>query len=113
MVGNTDYHVLFSRRESHVKMTFYCDYRYLLIIIVIFCLISVFHPDRHAKHYAYISSKDVFKELVQTSHTDKSNLKLCKYEEVILNNREIKIDILKKHHDLPYSGTLNRSKQVY
>lgn len=93
-------------------MTFYCDYRYLLIIIVIFCLISVFHPDRHAKHYAYISSKDVIKELVQFSDTDKSNLKPCKYEGVIFDNRGIKIDNIFKKHDyaLPYRGTLNKYK---
>ncbi|XP_017774070.1 PREDICTED: beta-1,4-galactosyltransferase 6 [Nicrophorus vespilloides] len=63
----------------------------LIIVIVVFIIATtVYHPDRHAKHYDYIEDTEVLNELIPDPRIRKeTNLGDCNYEEILLNNVEI------------------------
>ncbi|KAJ8943109.1 hypothetical protein NQ318_011875 [Aromia moschata] len=79
----------------------------LLTIGVVVIIVAVYFPARHARHYSYISTENIYKELVfiQPKNGD-YNLKNCTYQDTILNNEDIKITSItkKKKFRKPYAG---------
>lgn len=61
--------------------------RLLLLCIVI--VIAIYFPARHARRYNYIEDSEILNELVISNvRQNNTNLKVCTYEDLILNSRE-------------------------
>lgn len=80
--------------------------RLLQISVIVFLGVTVFHPQRHAKHYSFIPKSDTLYELIENTYDRYSNLKPCTYNDVLTESKEVWIsDIFKKcEYNSPRKG---------
>ncbi|CAH1113238.1 unnamed protein product [Psylliodes chrysocephalus] len=67
----------------------------VIISTLIIIVIAVYFPSRHARHYNYISVKDMLNELDLKWPQNNRVLKNCSYNEIVTNDEDIEISSIK------------------
>lgn len=79
----------------------------LLTLGLVIIAIGVYFPARHARHYEYIKTENVYNSLeIENSPYIDSNLKKCNYQKIIVNNEDIEISSIYEYRNFsnPLAG---------
>lgn len=81
----------------------------LLVLAIVFIIIAVYCPTRHARHYEYIKLAKAHNSL-QLENTNFMNLNqnICNYEDIILNNEDVEINSIQvqRNFSKPLTGKI-------